>query len=58
MWRGSALVTSVVKTLVASSVQPAGLFQTAGAVTNNTYVTSAAAAAADAANYVVFRVCI
>ena len=57
LWRGGTLVTSVMKALVASSVQPAGLLKTAGDVTRDTYVAAAAARAA-AANYVVFRVCL
>ena len=48
MGRGSTLVTSEVKTLVTSSVQSAGLFETPGAVTTNTYVASPVAARATA----------
>ena len=45
--RRSALVTRVVKALMTSPVEAAGLFETAGALTANTYVTSPVSATAD-----------
>ena len=45
--RWSALVTRVVKALMTSPVEAAGLFETAGALTANTYVTSSVSATAD-----------
>ena len=47
LWRGSALVTRVVKALMTSPVDPTGLFETAGALTANTYVASSVSATAD-----------
>ena len=45
--RGSALVTRVVKALMTSPVEAAGLFETAGALTANTHVTSPVSTTAD-----------
>ena len=45
--RRSALIPRVVKALMTSPVEAAGLFETASALTANTYVASSVSATAD-----------